>query len=386
MDLRDTPEEAAWRQEVRAFIDKELPQRFKDEPMDSEEAAALWGDPDMMAWRSKLAERGWIAPSWPKEYGGAAFTLMQQFIMGEEMAEAYAPSVGGAGISMVGPTLIAHGTEEQKKEFLPKIASGELICTMAQLEPNGLFDASGITVKATHKGDHYVLEGTKVFVEMANVANYIICVARTDKGASADDGITVFIVDAKSPGVHIEVIPTIGMDKLCEVQFKNVTVPQKNVLGKPDKGWHIVENVMRRGSIAKCAESIGGMQAAVDMTVAYSKERVQYDRPIGAFQALQHIMADMWTAMQTSRYIVYQAAWMESEGLPCTKEVAMAKAYVNEKYKWVTEKGVLLHGAIGTSREHDIPLYFRRAKSADIRYGGTDFNREIVAKKIGLVS
>jgi alkylation response protein AidB-like acyl-CoA dehydrogenase len=221
---------------------------------------------------------------------------------------------------------------------------------------------------------------------MANVANYILCVARTAKGASAEDGITVFIVDAKSPGVHIEVMPTIGMDKLCEVQFKNVTVPQKNVLGKPDKGWHIVENVMRRGSIAKCAESIGGMQAAVDMTVAYSKERVQYDRPIGAFQALQHIMADMWTAMQTSRYIVYQAAWMESEGLPCTKEVAMAKAYVNEKYKWVTEKGVLLHGAIGTSREHDIPLYFRRAKSADIRYGGTDFNREIVAKKIGLVS
>jgi alkylation response protein AidB-like acyl-CoA dehydrogenase len=278
------------------------------------------------------------------------------------------------------------GTEAQKKEFLPKIANGESIFVMAQLEPNGLFDASGVTLKATHKGDHYVLEGTKVFVEMANVANYVLCVARTDKGASAEDGVTVFIVDTKRHGVHIEVMPTIGMDKLCEVQFKNVTVPQKHVLGKPDKGWNIVENVMRRGAIAKCAESVGGMQAAVDMTVAYSKERVQYDRPIGAFQALQHIMADVWTAMQTSRYIVYQAAWMESEGMPCTKEVAMAKAYVNEKYKWVTERGVLLHGAIGTSREHDIPLYFRRAKSADIRYGGTDFQRDIVANKIGLVS
>jgi len=278
------------------------------------------------------------------------------------------------------------GTEEQKKELLPKIANGDLIFTMAHLEPNGLYDASGIEVKAVAKGNDFVINGTKVFVEMANVADYLLCVARTGKGASVEDGTTVFIVDTKSPGIQCEVMPTIGMDSLCEVRFKNVAVPKKNVLGNLDKGWPIVENVMRRGAIAKCAESIGGMQAAVDMTVTYSKERVQYDRPIGAFQALQHIMADMWTAMQTSRYIVYQAAWMESEGMPCAKEAAMAKAYVNEKYKWVTERGVLLHGAIGTSREHDIPLYFRRAKAADIRYGGTDFYRELVASKIGLVS
>ena len=380
MNIAFTEEQEMLRKAARDFLTAECPKKMVKELEEDEKkgySPVIW---------KKMADLGWQGMVIPEKYKGQGMTFQDFAVLLEEMGRNILPGPFICTVIEGAYPIMDAGTEEQKKEFLPGIASGELIFTMAQLEPNGLFDASGITVKATHKGDHYVLDGTKVFVEMANVANYILCVARADKGASADDGITVFIVDAKSPGVHIEVMPTIGMDKLCEVQFKNVTVPQKNVLGKPDKGWHIVENVMRRGSIAKCAESIGGMQAAVDMTVAYSKERVQYDRPIGAFQALQHIMADMWTAMQTSRYIVYQAAWMESEGLPCTKEVAMAKAYVNEKYKWVTEKGVLLHGAIGTSREHDIPLYFRRAKSADIRYGGTDFNREIVAKKIGLVS
>jgi alkylation response protein AidB-like acyl-CoA dehydrogenase len=379
MNIAFTEEQEMLRKAARDFLTAECPKK-KVKELEEDEKKGY--SPEI--WK-KMSDLGWQGMVIPEKYGGQGMSYQDFTILLEEMGRNILPGPFICTVIEGVYPIMDAGTEEQKKELLSKIANGELICTMAQLEPNGLFDASGITLKATHKGDHYVLEGTKVFVEMANVADYMLCVARTGKG-TAGDGITVFIVDAKSHGIHVEVMPTIGMDKLCEVQFKNVVVPSKNVLGKPDTGWHIVENVMRRGAIAKCAESIGGMQAAVDMTVAYSKERVQYDRPIGAFQALQHIMADMWTAMQTSRYIVYQAAWMESEGLPCTKEVAMAKAYVNEKYKWVTEKGVLLHGAIGTSREHDIPLYYRRAKSADIRYGGTDFQRETVANKIGLVS
>jgi alkylation response protein AidB-like acyl-CoA dehydrogenase len=155
--------------------------------------------------------------------------------------------------------------------------------------------------------------------------------------------------------------------------------------GRLDKGWPVVEMMLRKGAIAKCAESIGAIQTCVEMTVAYAKERVQYERPIGAFQALQHKMADMWTAMETSRYLVYEAAWMESKGLPCAKEASMAKAYVNEVYKDVSKWSVRLHGAIATSDDHDIPLYYRRSKAADIAYGGTDFHREIVAQKIGLI-
>jgi alkylation response protein AidB-like acyl-CoA dehydrogenase len=176
------------------------------------------------------------------------------------------------------------------------------------------------------------------------------------------------------------------MDKLCEVRFEGVTVPKANMLGELDKGWPIIEKVMERGATAKCAESLGGIQASVDMTVAYSKERVQYDRPIGAFQALQHIMADMWITLQTTKYLVYEAVWMESEGLPCAKMAAMAKAYVNEAYKWVTERAVSLHAGIGTSRDHDVGLYYRRAKAADIAFGGTDLHREAVAKELGLLA
>jgi alkylation response protein AidB-like acyl-CoA dehydrogenase len=379
MDIAFTEEQEMLRKAARDFLAAECP---KKKVRELEEDSKGYS-PEV--WQ-KMADLGWLGMVIPEKYGGQGMTFQDFTILLEEMGRNILPGPFVCTIIEGVFPIMDAGTEEQKKEFLPKIANGELIFTMAHLEPNALFDASGVTVKARAEGDHYVIDGTKVFVEMANVASHILCVARTSKGTSPQDGVTVFIVDAKSSGVHIEVIPTIGMEKLCEVQFKNVSVPKKSMLGKLDKGWPMVENVMRRGAIAKCAESIGGMQAAVEMTVAYSKERVQYDRPIGAFQALQHIMADMWTAMQTSRYIVYQAAWLESEGLPCEKEVAMAKAYVNERYKWLTEKGVLLHGAIGTSREHDIPLYFRRAKAADIRYGSTDYWREIVATKIGLVS
>jgi alkylation response protein AidB-like acyl-CoA dehydrogenase len=379
MNIAFTEEQEMLRKAARDFLVAECPKKLVKELEEDEKKGY---SPEI--WK-KMADLGWQGMVIPEKYGGQGMSFQDFTILLEEMGRNILPGPFICTLIEGAYPLMDAGTEDQKKEFLPKIASGELICTMAQLEPNGLFDASGITLKATQKGDSYVLDGTKVFVEMANVANYILCMARTGKGPT-EDGITVFLVDAKSPGIHIEVMPTIGMDKLCEVQFKNVSVRAENIIGKVGKGWAVVENVMRRGAIAKCAESIGGMQVVVDMTVAYSKERVQYDRPIGAFQALQHIMADMWTAMQTSRYIVYQAAWMESENLPCAREVAMAKAYVNEKYKWVTEKGVLLHGAIGTSREHDVPLYFRRAKAADIRYGGTDFQREIVANRIGLVS
>ena len=214
----------------------------------------------------------------------------------------------------------------------------------------------------------------------------MICVTRTKEVASPEDGITLFIVDVKTPGIHYEVMPTIGMEKLCEVRFENVVVPKKNMLGELDKGWPVIVKVLEKATVAKCAESIGGLQASLDMTVAYIKERVQYERPIGAFQALQHMAADMLIRMETSKYLVYEAAWLESEGLPCAKEVAMAKAYVNEAYKKVTERAVALHGGNGTTREFDVGLYYRRAKAADIAFGGTDFQREIVAGKIGLLS
>lgn len=377
MDLRLTETQEILKKMARDFLTTECPKTLVRKLEQSEEGYSpeLW---------KKMAELGWMGLIIPEEYGGMGYTFQDLVVLLEEIGRNILPGPLMATIASTFPILEA-GTEEQKKELLPKIAQGELILTTAFLEGDGVFDASGIAVKATPKGDDFIINGTKLFVEMAHAANHILCVTRTKDGTSPEKGITLFIVDSTTPGISCEVIPTTAADKLCEVRFKDVTVPKKNILGKIDEGWPIVEMMLRKGAIAKCAESIGAIDTCVEMTVAYSKERVQYERPIGAFQALQHIMADMWTAMETSRYLVYEAAWMESEGLPCAKEASMAKAYVNEVYKNLSKWAVRVHGAIATSADHDIPLYYRRSLAADIAFGGTDFHREIVAQKIGLV-
>ena len=376
MDLRFTETQEILKQMARDFLATECPKTLVRKLEQSEEGYS----PEV--WK-KMAELGWMGLIIPEEYGGMGYTFQDLVVLFEEIGRNILPGPLIATITSTFAILEA-GTEEQKKELLPKIAQGELILTTALLEGDGVFDASGVAVKATPKGDDFVIDGTKLFVEMAHVANYIICVTRTKDGTAPEKGITIFIVDSKTPGISCEVIPTTAADKLCEVRFNNVTVPKKNILGKIDEGWPIVEMMLRKGAIIKCAESLGAIETCVEMTVAYSKERVQYDRPIGAFQALQHKMADMWTAMETSRYLVYEAAWMESEGLPCAKEASMAKAYINEVYKDLSKWAVRLHGAIATSDDHDIPLYYRRSKAADIAFGNTDFHREIVAQKMGL--
>lgn len=377
MDLRFTEAQEILRKMARDFLTTECPKTLVRELEQSEKGYSpeLW---------KKMAELGWMGLIIPEEYEGMGYTFQDLTVLVEEIGRNILPGPFLSTITSTFPILEA-GTEEQKKEFLPQIARGELILTTALLETEGTFTATGITTKATAKGDNFIINGTKLFVEMAHVADYIICATRTKSGGAPEEGITLFIVDPKTPGIHREVIPTMAMDKQCEVRFEDVTVPKKNMLGNIDKGWAIIEMLLRKGAIVKCAESVGAVQTCVEMTIAYSKERVQYERPIGAFQALQHIMADMWTSMETARYLLYYVAWLESEGVPCAKQASMAKAYINEVYKNVSKWAVRLFGAIATTYDHDIPLYYRRSRAADIAFGGTDFHKELVAQGIGLV-
>jgi len=377
MDLRFSEEQEMLKTTVKNFLTVECPKETVRELEQDE----LGYSPEL--W-NKIANLGWMGLVIPEEYGGIGLTILDLMVLLEEMGRNIVPGPFLCTMVSTYPILEA-GSEEQKKELVPKIANGELILTLALLEASGTFNATGITTEAVPRGGDFVINGTKLFVEMAHSADFFVCTARTKEAASPEEGITLFIVDSKAQGISCEVIPTIGMDKLCEVCLEDVLVSQKNILGELHKGWPTVVRTLRIGALAKCAESVGGMQACVDMTVSHSKERVQYDRPIGAFQALQHLMADIWIAMQTSRYLVYEAGWMMSEGFPCDKEISMAKAYANEAYKFVSKWGVRLHGGIGTSREHDISLYYRRAKAADTAFGSTDFHNELVAGKIGLL-
>jgi len=377
MNLDLTEEQEMLRTSARDFLTNECPKTLVRELEEDEKGYS----PEM--WR-KMAELGWMGLVLPEEYDGMGMGFMDLIILLQEMGRNILPGPFFCTVVTGSLPILFAGTEQQKKEFLPKVAGGDMILTMALTEPNALYGAVGVETKAESQGDGFVINGTKLFVENAHIADYIICVARTKEGTSPEEGITMFLVDAKSPGIKCEVIPTVGADKLCEVVFDNVSVPRENVLGELNTGWSLVVKILEHATIAKCAEMVGGAEASLDMTLAYVKEREQYGRPIGSFQVIQHYCANMWTKVDTSRSILYLAAWKLAEGLPASMEVAVAKGWINDSYLFVTERAVQCHGAIGTTRDHDIGLYYRRAKSTEVAFGNTDFQKEIVAQQIGL--
>ena len=376
MNLDFSEEQEMLRKSARDFLTKECPKTLARQLEEDEKGYS----PEL--WR-KMAELGWMGLILPEEYDGMGMEFMDLIILLEEIGRNIVPSPFLSTVVLGGLSILAAGTEEQRKEFLPKIARGEMILTLALTEPSARYDAAGVATRAAAQGDSFIINGTKLFVENANISDYMICVTRTGKGATPEEGITLFLVDAKSPGIRCEVMPTIGADKLCEVVLNNVSVPKKNVLGKRDKGWPLVARTLEQATMAKCAEMIGGAQAALDMTVAYVKERVQYGRPIGGFQVIQHYCANMWINVETGKNILYETAWKVGTGLPAAMEVAAAKGWINECYKFVTERAVQCHGAIGTTKDHDIGLYYRRAKAAELAFGDTDYQREVVAQQIG---
>ena len=378
MDTNFTEEQEMLRKAAADFLAKEVPEIKVREIEESESGL----DPEF--WKG-MGNLGWMSLVIPEEYDGMGMTFQDLSIILEEMGKNITPGPFFCTVLEGAYPILDAGTEEQKKEFLPGIARGDLIFTMALLEAEGTYEASDVTTKAILKDDGFIINGTKLFVEQANNANYLICVVRTKEEAPPEDGLTVFIVDAKTHGIRVEVMPTIGMEKLCEVSFKDVAVPKKNMLGELNKGWSIVKKILKRAAIAKTSESLGAIEAIVPMTADYLKQRIQYDQPLAQFQALQHIVADMFIRMTASKYLVYEAVWMESEGLSCDKEVAMAKSYVNQGYKELSRLMIRLYGGNGTNREFKPGLYYRRARAADVAFGNTDFHRELVANQIGLL-
>jgi len=332
----------------------------------------------------EIAELGWMGLVLPEEYGGSGMSFLDLCVLLEEAGKA---SLSGPLFSTVvlgGLPLLKYGTDEQKQEYLPKIAGGETIVTMAMTEESAGYDAGSIGVKAIADGDDYVIEGTKLFVSDAHVADYILVVARTNSQDEAENGITVFIVDAKSPGISNTLLKVMSGDRLCEAVFDKVKVPKANILGVLDKGWEVAKSAMEYATVAKCCYIVGTMQQALDMTVEYSKERKQYNRPIGSFQVIHHYCANMATDVEGSRFVAFQAAWMLTEGIPCVKEVSMAKAWLNEAFERVSILAHQIHGAIGCTIDHDLHFSTRYGKVAKASYGEGDFHREIVAQEMGL--
>lgn len=377
MDLSLSEEQEMLRKAARDFLTDKCPKTLVKEMEEDEKGYSpqLW---------QEMAELGWLGLAFPEKYGGSEMKFLDLLILLEEMGRACLPGPFFSTVVLGGLPILDIGSEEQKQEYLPQIADGKAIFTLALTEPSGRYDAAAVEVKAVADGDDYVINGTKLFVPDAHIADCLLCVARTGEQAAPEDGVTLFLVDAKSPGIGYTMLKTIASDKLCEVVFDQVRVPKKNILGQLNQGWREVQKIIERAAVAKCCEMVGGMQQVLEMTVDYAKERKQYDRPIGSFQVIQHYCAHMATDVDGSRFCTYQAAWMLSEGLPCTKEAAIAKAWTGDAYRRVLALSHQIHGAIGVTMDHDLHFYTARAQAAAATLGDADFYREIVAREAGL--
>jgi alkylation response protein AidB-like acyl-CoA dehydrogenase len=273
------------------------------------------------------------------------------------------------------------GNEEQKAAYLPPLASGEKRASLAQLEESGRWDARGVALEARREGAGFHLRGTKLFVHDAHNADLLVVAARTG-GGEGEAGVTLFLVETPQ-GVRSRVLKTMDQTrKLCEVDLDVVVGPEA-VLGEVDSGWGLLDRVVDRAKVALCAEMCGGAQRVLDMSVEYAKVREQFGKPIGSFQAIQHKCADMLVQVESAKSATYYAAWAVAEDVPEAHLAAcMAKAYSSDAYRQVAGEGIQIHGGIGFTWEHDMHLYFKRAKGSEVTFGDATWNRELVAQVV----
>jgi len=377
MDFSFTEEQNMLRMSARDFLAKECP-KSKVREMDKDERGY---DPQM--WH-RMAQLGWMGLVFPEEYGGMGAGFMDLVILMEEMGRNILPGPFFSTVALCALPLLEYGSSEQKTKFLPQIAKGEAIWAFGLAESSGKCEATEVRLRAVLKGKDYVLEGHKLFVTDAHVADYILVVGRTRQGEGPENGITLFVVDASGPSVKMEPIPTIGGDRQFKVSLDGVTAPEDRILGTIGKGWGIVDFMLQRAAVLKCAEISGACQAVLDMTTNYAKERIQFDRPIGSFQAIQHKLADMLIDVEAVQHLLYQAAWGINVGSPSPCQISVAKAKGNEAYQRICIEAVAAHGAIGYTMDHDLGLYYRRVKAAQFAAGDTDLHKEIIANGLDL--
>ena len=363
---------------ARDFLQQECPKKLVRAMMEDEKGYSpeLW---------KKIADLGWLGLAFPEEYGGVGSSFLDLAVLLEECGRALLPGPFISTVVLAGRPIAACGDENQKQKFLPNIASGDMILTLAFIETSGGIEASDITVTATLSDDFFNVNGTKLFVPYAHIADYFLCVTRTKNSQDKEDGVTLLLVNAESPGIQIEPLKTMTGDKLYEVVFSNVTVPAKNVLGESDKGWPIMKRILAEGQVAESAWMTGGARWALETSIAYANMRIAFGRPIGSFQAIQHKLANVAVGVEGATAIMYYAAWAIMVNDPDVAMAAsMAKSWCGETYKQATFDGIQIHGGIGYTWDHDMHLYLKRAKTSEVTFGDSDYHREMVARMLNI--
>jgi len=375
MDFGFSEEQDMLRQSARQFLESECAMTYVRKMMEDDTGYAE------EQWK-KMADLGWMGLIFPEQYGGSGLNMVDLVVVLEEMGRVVMPGPYFATVILGGLAIDLGGSPAQKQKYLPGICAGTLKATLAQVEESGRWDAEGIQLAAKKVGTGYALSGTKLFVHDAHNADLLVVPARTKKRGTA--GITLFLVDAKQPGVSTTLLKTMDQTrKLCEVTLANVKVGKDAVLGTVDEGWTLLDRLIDRAKVALCAEMCGGAQKVLEMSVEYAKVREQFGRPIGSFQAIQHKCANMMVQVESSKSATYYAAWAVANDVPEAHLAAcMAKAYCSDAYRMVSGEGIQIHGGIGFTWEHDMHLYFKRAKGSEVTFGDATWNRELVAQVV----
>ncbi|HKD68244.1 MAG TPA: acyl-CoA dehydrogenase family protein [Candidatus Binataceae bacterium] len=376
MDFGFSKEQEMLRDSARSLLEKECPSTVVRKLMEDDTGYA----PEF--WK-KMAELGWLGLIVPEAYGGAGLNYIDLVVVLEEMGKVVLPSPFLWTV-LFGEAVARAGSDALKQKLLPKVAGGALIGTLAYLEPSGNWDPAAISMSAKKSGQDFVLEGTKLYVNDGHVADYLLVAART--GGEGLDGLTLFAIDRGRAGITVNKLKTMDQTrKLAEIVFSNVKAGAEDVVGEVGKGAKALNEVIDRGKVALSAEMVGGAQKVLDMSVEYAKVREQFGRPIGSFQAIQHKCANMLIDVENARSVAYYAAWaVSNEVSDASLAAATAKAAASDSYRRVAGEGIQVHGGIGFTWEHDMHLYFKRAKSTEFTFGDATYNRELVAQLFGL--
>ncbi|MFC1864430.1 acyl-CoA dehydrogenase family protein [Chloroflexota bacterium] len=381
MDYSMSEEQEMLKKMARDFLETECSESFVREIEEDDDGYS----PEL--WR-KIADLGWLGLVYPEKYGGTEGSFLDLAVLYEEMGRAMFPSPHLSTVVLCGLTILAAGSEEQKADLLPKIVNGDLILALALTEPESTWDgkswdAEGVTVPATPDGDDYIINGTKLFIHDAHIADYLLCATRTRDGAAPEDGVTLFLVDAKSPGISYTMLKTIAGDKQSEVVFDKVRVPKKNIVGGLNGGWAPLAKVLQQGAVLLCAEMVGAGERILELTVDYAKTRIQFEQPIGVNQYIQEHCVYLLSEVDGSRWVTYQAAWKITEDLPCDYEVAIAKAWASDAHERACWRAHQVHAGIGYTVDAGVlPLYSRRAKGQQLYLGDTAYHLEKVANQL----
>ncbi len=372
LDLQFSPEQEMLRETVRGVCASTSPlgvvRQLEDDP--------IGYSPDL--WK-QLAHLDLIGLQLPEEFGGSGMSTLENVVLYEEFGRSLAPSPHFVSSILSGGALARAGSQEQKEAWLPRIVTGEAILTPAWLEPESGFKAQGVQLRAVADGDGFLLSGTKRHVVFARAATALVVLART---GDAPEAVDLFLVETTAPGVTLTQQLSISSDTQYRVDFDQVRVTAGDRIGPEASGWSTWDSVMHDGIILAAAQAVGGAQYAMDITVQYAKDRQQFDKPLGAFQALAHYLADATTAVDGAEVLVHEAAWARSEGRSVARLAPMAKLFACQTFRDVTATAQQIFGGIGFTVEFDIQLYFRRAKQLQITWWDTRYLEELVAAAV----